>query len=667
MASPWQLLLALTFCGQVDGVRTGLENFAHLVPKIRAALVKAAVQPVLAEMAKMHNISMQFGFADAAGIIEAASGVDDVWTGSLLTPTMLIPLGSATKPLTATHVMKYVEAGQLSLDDKASKWVDPVMTRLGKVTLEGLFGKVATTVTIRDLLGMTSGFPDYNNKYIKKMTLTRPDRDLHPFIYLRSAAKKAHICKPGSCAYYSGTNYVLLGFVLVELTKVKSWEDLDQTAVFPPSLKATGRYSHVKFAIRGRCADYENVAHQITAYKEGNKQVFQDLYYNSCLNGWTMGNIMASARDMATFWFDLFSHRIVKEKTLKSMLNFKTMSKLFCRACGYGLGIMEFHRSIFYTHHKEAELVGHQGTDYGSLAKLCGYNRHFSFGMCITYPEVGGRNCDATPEANARTVTHVSCMIYRAVMAAVGGPSLHCPHVTLPRRRRSAKAAKDCIWVRSADDKGDAASRAPKAKKAAESAKEKLAYLKDKVLSARNKDTSKRDAQLGSQKAGAQKSDVADAASITSTADKANNDSTMRRHSSTVKLGVQSNGRIADDADSFENASLTRVTIEGPLERRATVAKVLAPKTDAPNVEKRTSQRTATVASDPSKTDLPKVDVPPSKERMTGVSQSQTKKSATTLAKKIASSLPLSKKVTPGTAMEQTSDGAEDEPSPPPS
>ena len=36
-------------------------------------------------------------------------------------------------------------------------------------------------------------------------------------------------------------------------------------------------------------------------------QVFEDLLYDSCLNGWTMGNIASSAVDLATFFFDLFT------------------------------------------------------------------------------------------------------------------------------------------------------------------------------------------------------------------------------------------------------------------------------------------------------------------------------------------------------------------------
>src|SRR5262245_15344642 len=57
-------------------------------------------------------------------------------------------LASITKPMTAAAVMSLVDAGQLSLDDKAVKF------------FPGFTGEGRETITIRNLLTHTGGLPD---------------------------------------------------------------------------------------------------------------------------------------------------------------------------------------------------------------------------------------------------------------------------------------------------------------------------------------------------------------------------------------------------------------------------------------------------------------------------------------------------------------------------
>lgn len=462
---PWFIVVALcVWCGhsfryvQKDGlninrnrqetllersIRAAGAGTAAAVLRQRAASVEAAVAQVLKRVARMYNISVQFGFSDSSGSVSLASGVDNVWSGSKLQPSTLLPLGSATKPFTAIQVLRAVEAGKLSLSDKAVTYVDPVLNRLYKTNLAKLFGNSAADVTVKDLLAMTSGFPDYVNKFIKNATLFDPGSDIEPITYLESAATRENVCKPGKCAFYSGINYLLLGFVLMELQGVKNWEELDQMAVFPSAERKAGRYKNFKFAKRGRCCDYqEDIAHQVSAYEEGGKLVFHDIFYNSCLNGWTMGNIMSSAGDMAKFWHDVSKGKLVKKTTLQGMMKFRPMS-LWCKQCGYGLGIMNFHWTNFFTRDPKAKIYGHQGTDYGSLAKLCGFNPKYGFSMCIAFPEVQGRQCGRDSVLNAQSVPMTSCAIYQAVLTAVGhrGPRLHCK---APR----GKLSKSCEWRR---------------------------------------------------------------------------------------------------------------------------------------------------------------------------------------------------------------------------
>jgi len=135
-------------------------------------------------------------------------------------------------------------------------------------SLVGLWGPKASKVTIKDLLGMSSGFGDYNDEHIQKWTFHHRGDDMGPFAYLVSAARSGLVCEPGSCHMYSGANYVLLGLVLVQLADRFSWQDFDQFTVFPPNLWKTGNYHNLSFAKLGRCLQYQGVSHQYAIYKD---------------------------------------------------------------------------------------------------------------------------------------------------------------------------------------------------------------------------------------------------------------------------------------------------------------------------------------------------------------------------------------------------------------
>jgi len=387
----------------------------------------------------------------------------------------MIPLGSATKPWTAVHLMKYVEAGDISLDDAAETWVDDQLKQNG-TSLRKLFGPLASDVTIGDLLGMRSGFADYSNVFVKRATLQKPLLDLDPYAYLHSCAAKKLVCSPGTCSFYSGANYVLLGFVLQELQGARTWDKVKQQEVIPSELAKSGRYKDIDFAMKGPCSRYANVAHQVASYSLGSKQMMHDLYDNSCLNGWTMGNAMGSAESMARFWYDVYNYRFVSKKTLKTMMQFEPLKNSWCPGCMYGLGLIQYFptQSTYWSKDESVRLEGHGGTDYGSLARNCGFNKKYKFGICITFTSTRGRNCTATDSfTNDRAVTYTMCQIYRAVLKVVGGPNLTCPRIRGGKQKRVS-----CSWSKGAAKMGKLARKTKKTRKFVIRAKQGANYVR---------------------------------------------------------------------------------------------------------------------------------------------------------------------------------------------
>lgn len=411
--------------------------------------MKAAVQPVMEEMVAKYNVSFSFGFADASGSLALAKGVDDKHHGVPLRPDSMIPLGSAGKPWLAVQILTAVEHGRISLDDLASTWVDDILLKSPKVrlyqSLEDLWGPKAATVTIRDLLAMSSGFADYDDSQIFKLTMWRgEDWNLPPYIYLRSAANNGWKCDPGTCSAYSGANYVLLGVVLMRLQNTWDWEDVDQKAFIPPGLIRAGHFQRTDFAKKGSCESYQDFAHTYEAIARGNKTLIVDMSGKSCLNGWTMGNILSTGKDMALFYYDLFNNGFLNSTTLESMTQFRPLVDDWCYhntkhskgPCQYGLGLFrdQYLQDIFdiadyddgLARGDETKLVGHSGANYGSGAWPCGYNKKHSFGFCLAFTSTVGLNANLDRGTNDNAMYEAPCRLYNAVLGVFNAPKLDC-------------------------------------------------------------------------------------------------------------------------------------------------------------------------------------------------------------------------------------------------
>ena len=311
--------------------------------------ISAAVQPVLDEMSSMFNMSFSFGFADSTGQVGLASGVQNAWDGTKMASSTPIPLGSTTKPWTTVAILQAAESKLLSLDDPAQRYLDPIMTRLNGTTFSGLWGEKASQITIKDLMGMTSGISDYNDTAIETWTIKNAGEDLGPFELLH-IANKTFVCEPKACGYYSSIGYVLLGLILTEVHSLVYWQDFDQLSVIPAPLRR--HYCATTFPKLGRCQQYPTIAHQFGGYPQrlsSTETVYRifDLIDDSCLNGWTMGNVASTGGNMASFFYDLFStaslpagQRFVSSESLVAMLYFKPLINDWCPGCSYGAGII---------------------------------------------------------------------------------------------------------------------------------------------------------------------------------------------------------------------------------------------------------------------------------------------------------------------------------------
>jgi CubicO group peptidase (beta-lactamase class C family) len=135
-----------------------------------------------------------------------------------ITPHTLFRLGSTTKLLTATAILRLVEAGKLDLDTPVREYIPWLMLSNPKA---------AERINLRMLLTHTAGLSPYDNTF-----RPRGSEGLEQFV--REKLSHAPItAPPGQVFCYSDTHFILAGFI-AEVVTGKRYAELMHEWVFAP-------------------------------------------------------------------------------------------------------------------------------------------------------------------------------------------------------------------------------------------------------------------------------------------------------------------------------------------------------------------------------------------------------------------------------------------------
>lgn len=237
-------------------------------------------------------------------------------------------LASVGKAMTSVAVLRLVEDGLLSLDDPAHRYLSGDIVR----GFDGLQG-----ITVRHLLTMTSGLPDYFDDAYFEAAVDDPGTVQQPDVAVSFAYDLDAEFTPGDAFSYSNTNYVLLGLILEEVTQL-SYGDVLKAEVFEP---AGMTYAFV-FGTQTLPDDFPLLQAGFPHYRA---------YYEG--QGFGDGGIIASAQDLSRFYRATFYDRtLLSEPMLREMLSDPTGE-------GYGMGIGF-----------EEGWVGHAGSDFHTLTNV---------------------------------------------------------------------------------------------------------------------------------------------------------------------------------------------------------------------------------------------------------------------------------------------------------
>lgn len=342
-------------------------------------------------------------------------------------------------------MLQRVERKIITLDALVQRWVDPVLHRLNGTTLEALFGPPIRKVTVRQLLSMRSGINDYDDGWLKKWTNLHPELDFTVLDFLHQV-NKTWMFQPGQHCAYSSLNYGILGLLLVALDNVTHWQEFDQMSVIPPHLQSS--FNATMFPTSGPCSQYSSKG-MVNQYGENlyyytlpngtqgvenaENIVFHSMLNESCLNGWTFGNIAAAPRDIAHFYYLLgFSDVFVSPNTRTEMTSFGAFDMGWTPGQPYGLGLMTFDYKTGSPPktNPRARLIGHGGADYGSQAIISGWNEELKFGLVLAINGDSGMNCSfANFIDNYLWLNEDVCKLYSTVLSVTSQgqlPTLQC-------------------------------------------------------------------------------------------------------------------------------------------------------------------------------------------------------------------------------------------------
>lgn len=158
-------------------------------------------------------------------------GVSDLATKTELEPSMVFRIGSNTKTMTITILLKLVEDGIISLDDKLSMYV-PDYPRADEVTIEMLSN-------------MRSGIFNYTESGDFWGIISQNPAKIWSFDDLISfSLTQEYYFEPGSSFYYSNTNTILIAKIIEQLTNKSLEAHITEKLISPLNLISTKYIPH---------------------------------------------------------------------------------------------------------------------------------------------------------------------------------------------------------------------------------------------------------------------------------------------------------------------------------------------------------------------------------------------------------------------------------------
>lgn len=200
-------------------------------------------------------------------------------------------IGSITKVFTAVLIFQLIEEEKLHLNDSLFLFFPDLPN--------------ADRITIRQLLNHKSGLSNYtdNTNFHTWMDQPKTKREL-----LRLITQKEADFEPNAKTVYSNSNYLVLSYIMEQITQKPYDQLLKERIVDKIGLKNTyyGGYSNSK---ENECLSYANQRGQWILKKETHPSIHSGA-----------GGIVSNPKDLTQFINALFDYKLISKKSVSTMI-----------------------------------------------------------------------------------------------------------------------------------------------------------------------------------------------------------------------------------------------------------------------------------------------------------------------------------------------------------
>ncbi len=263
-----------------------LLSAVYLEGKVFAGNVEKKVDEFLkTEIEKRHIPGASVAIVRGGKIVLTKSyGLSNVEQSIKATPDTKYQIGSTTKSFTAMAMMILVENNQISLDEKAAKYLSEMPAKYSEIT-------------VRQLLNHLSGV----NRDLRQDNAD----DFSVDEFWKRLEKEPISREPALAWEYSNTGYILLGFMIERVTK-KSYGEFLTERIFKPLKMKNTKFLEPPNADKNRAVGYE--------WKVG--KYIQSPYFSG---GFGAGGLISTASDMAKWETALSTEKIIRKSSLEQM------------------------------------------------------------------------------------------------------------------------------------------------------------------------------------------------------------------------------------------------------------------------------------------------------------------------------------------------------------
>jgi len=251
-----------------------------------------------------------------------------------MTPATPFYIASTTKLFTATAVMMLYEKGLIALSDPIAKYL-PERTIHGIQVYGG--HDFSNEITVEQLLAQTSGIPDYYDEKGKDgktlFEIFKADQQRRWTVDEEIARARDEMTprfRPGAKAFYSDTNYQLLGKIIEARTGKPLQAVLEEFFFRPLGLKHTWLVGLSESLAKPAAAPAN-----VFSKDEDITRMRASTFY------WADGGIVSTTEDLILFMKALQQGRLVRTDTLAKMHRWRPLSNTGM-PFQYGFGTMEF-------------------------------------------------------------------------------------------------------------------------------------------------------------------------------------------------------------------------------------------------------------------------------------------------------------------------------------